>query len=285
MHQHTLTQNRANSRRLIIATLVNLALVVAQFTWGMLANSLALIADAVHNLSDAGTIIIALVARNIAKLPPSNTHTFGYKRAEILGALINCSSLIFLGIFLAYQAVMRFLNPTTIEGAVLIWVALLALVVDSITAYMMYRSGSKKNLKIRAAFLHNLADAFASIAVIIAGILIYLFGWYFIDLIATIAISAYILIQGLVMIRACILILMQGVPEHIDPNTIRSSLLALDGVDSINSMHVWQLDNDRAFLDASISTTAAHEPKTVQKAIKNQLIAEFGIYNSTIELH
>lgn len=285
MHQHISIAETQKSRRLLFAVLVNLILVAVQIIWGLFSNSLALLADALHNLSDAGTIVIALIVRRIAQRPATNTHTYGYRRAEILGALVNCSSLVFVGIYLLYQAGYRYFYPTPVEGLTIIWVALIALIVDSLTAFFTYRAGGDKNLNIRAAFLHNLADAFASIAVVIAGICILLFQWYIVDLIATIAISLYILVQGFTMIRKSIIILMQAVPEHIDLDAVQQSIAAMPAVTEIRTMHIWQLDDDRVYLTASIELTKDCDAHSVRRTIKQQLIERYAIFNSLLELH
>ncbi len=284
MHQHIDLEEMRSSQRLIIATLVNLLLVVIQIVWGILASSLALLADALHNLSDAGSILIAVIARKIAQRPASSTYTYGYRRAEILGALINCSSLIFVGFYLVYQAAHRYFNPTEVEGWVIVWVALIALIIDTVTAVLTYRAGGDKNLNIRTAFLHNLADAFASVAVIVAGVCIILFQWYVVDLIATVAISAYILIQGFTLIKKSILILMQGVPEHIDLTQVQESITTIPGVKTIKTMHIWQLDDNRVYLDASITLSTDCDAQTARNTIKQHLMRRYAIFNSSIEL-
>jgi cobalt-zinc-cadmium efflux system protein len=155
-------------------------LTVVQIIGGILSGSLALIADAIHNLSDALSLILAFVVRKIAQRPADDTMTFGYGRAEIVAALINYTTLILLGLYLAYEAVLQFFDPTGVDGWLVVVVTFFALGVDAMTALLTYAL-SKSSMNIRAAFLHNVADAFGSVAVIIAGIVIILYNWRLCD--------------------------------------------------------------------------------------------------------
>ena len=176
------------------AVLVNVLLTFAQVVGGILSGSLSLVADALHNLNDAASLGIALVARRIARRPADSRRTFGYRRAEVIGAIINLTTLIIVGLYLIYEAVSRYFDPRPIEGWVVVWVAGIALAVDIVTALLTFKL-SKGNLNIRAAFIHNVSDALASVAVIVAGTLILLYDWYWADLAATVLISGYVLYQ------------------------------------------------------------------------------------------
>ena len=176
-HSHSFD---SSSNRLYWAIGVNLLLTVVQIVGGILSGSLSLIADALHNFSDAGALLIAAVARKIAKLPATEKMTFGYKRAEILGALINSTTLLLVGCYLIYEAMLRFNDPKPVEGWTVIWVASVALIVDIATAMLTYKD-SKENINIKAAFIHNVSDALASVVVIVAGIVIILFKFHWIE--------------------------------------------------------------------------------------------------------
>jgi cobalt-zinc-cadmium efflux system protein len=172
-HRHNHVDPDAGDRRVAIAIAVNIGLSVAQVIGGILSGSLALIADALHNFSDAISLIIAFAARKIARRPHDETMTFGYGRVEIVAALINYTTLIIAGLYLLYEAGARFLDPQPIPGWLIIIVASVALAVDLVTATLTYTM-SKDSMNIRAAFLHNVADALGSVAVIVAGTLIFL---------------------------------------------------------------------------------------------------------------
>lgn len=167
---------KAGNTRIVWAVVVNILLTVVQIIGGVLSGSLALIADAIHNLSDALSLGLALFARIIARRPADDTMTFGYGRAEIVAALINYTTLILLGLYLTQQAIVRLFAPTDVDGWSVVIIAVFALGVDTLTAFLTYAL-SKSSMDIRAAFLHNVADALGSVAVIVAGTVIILYDW------------------------------------------------------------------------------------------------------------
>ena len=174
-----------------------------------LYQSLALIADALHNLSDAASLGIAIIARKISRKPADDFKTFGYKRAETIAALINLTILIVISIYLVYEAVWRFISPSSINGGIIIIVAGIALVIDLVTAFITLRL-SKNNLNMKAAFLHNLSDALSSLAVIISGVLISIYQWFWIDSFLTMILALFILYQAFIMLPKTIHLLMEG---------------------------------------------------------------------------
>ena len=282
MHDHGHTHG--GDKRLVGAVLVNVLLTVAQIVGGVLSGSLSLVADALHNLSDAAALGIALVARRIARRPADARRTFGYRRAEVIGALINLTTLIIVGLYLIFEAASRFFNPQPIEGWIVVWVAAIALIIDIATAVLTYKL-SKDSLNIRAAFVHNVSDALASVAVIVAGTLILLYDWYWADLIATVLISVYVLYQGITMMRDSIRILLEGVPPDIRLDDVATALGAIPGVQGVHHLHVWQLDETNRALEAHVvvqdSTTDTRHLKTV---VRQTLMGQFRIGHSTLEL-
>jgi len=271
-------------RRLVGAVLVNVLLTVAQVVGGLLSGSLSLVADALHNLNDAASLGIALVARRIARRPADDRRTFGYRRAEVIGALINLTTLVIVGLYLVYEAVSRYFDPRPIEGWVVVWVAGIALVVDIVTAVLTFKM-SKGNLNIRAAFVHNVSDALASVAVIFAGTLILLYEWYWTDLVATVLISAYVLYQGVTMMRDTVRILMEGVPPDLRLQDISKALVGLPGVADVHHVHVWQLDEEHRALEAHLVVPEdATEFVKVKEAARALLRERFRIGHSTLEL-
>ncbi|MEQ8612799.1 MAG: cation diffusion facilitator family transporter, partial [Gammaproteobacteria bacterium] len=238
--EHLDVQNAIGIRRLILAVFVNLVLTVVQVIGGVISGSLALIADALHNFSDAAALLIALIARKWAEKPADENRTFGYKRAELIGAMINLTTLILIGIYLLIEAVMRVFEPEPIAGWTVVIIACVALVIDVITAALTYVM-SKDSLNIRAAFLHNVADALSSVAVIIAGTLIILYEWYIVDTICTFLIAGYVLFHGYIEIKSVIRILMQSVPADIDINEVTKRLEKIANIKEVHHLHVWEL--------------------------------------------
>lgn len=273
-----------SDNRVLWAVLVNLGLTVAQFIGGVLAGSLALIADALHNFSDAISLIIAFGARKIARRPGDSDMTFGYGRAEIVAALVNYTTLTVLGLYLIYESVMRFIEPQGVDGWLVVIIAAVALVVDWITALLTYRL-SKESINIRAAFLHNVADALGSIAVIVAGTLIIVFGWTIIDPLITLLIAGYVLFMSVKEGKGVVRMLMLAAPSGFDRDAVIDSLNALDGVVDVHHVHVWEIDERRISLEGHVVVSDDHWSHLAQlKAhIRRCLKEDYHIEHSTIE--
>jgi cobalt-zinc-cadmium efflux system protein len=264
---------------------INILLTVVQIIGGILSGSLALIADAIHNLSDALSLVLAFLARKIARRPADDTMTFGYGRAEIVAALINYTTLILLGLYLTYEAVMRLFDPTDIDGWFVVFIAVFALTVDAVTALLTYAL-SKESMNIRAAFLHNVADALGSIAVIVAGTVIILYDWRLIDPLITLLIAGYILWQAVTEIGGSIRILMLGSPPDLDTQTILEAMRAVVGLESVHHLHLWQMQEHEPALDAHlvIKDGVWSEADQVKSAMKTILRDQFGLTHITLEL-
>jgi len=277
-HKHTLSSDG----KLGLAVLINVLLTAVQIGGGLLSGSLSLIADALHNLSDAGSILVAVIARRIAKKSANKSMTYGYKRAEIIGVLINSTSLVLVGIYLIYEAIGKYFRPTPIDGWIVFWVAGIALVIDIGTALLTYKAGAKENMNIRAAFIHNISDALASLVVIIAGIFIITYQLYIFDVIATIGISIYVIYHGMILLKKSILIIMQAVPEGINIDEIKTSLEKIDNIQEVDHIHVWQLDDKKKFFEAHILLSNGDHEAAKEK-VRHILKNDFGISHSTIE--
>ncbi|SLN31983.1 cation diffusion facilitator family transporter [Roseisalinus antarcticus] len=271
--------------RLLAAVAVNMLLTVAQVIGGVLAGSLALIADALHNLSDALSLVIALVARKIARKPADSQMTFGYARAETVAALVNYTSLIVLALYLAYEAVAGLIAPDPIAGWIMVIVAGIALAVDLATAALTF-SMSKGSQNIRAAFLHNVADALGSVAVIFAGTLILVFGWTWVDPAVTLLIAGYILWMSLSEIGGVIRILMLGSPTDVETGVVIREIAGVEGVHDVHHAHLWQMSENSSALEAHVVLDSGRwgEADAIKDRIKSTLRDRFGINHSTLEL-
>lgn len=281
-HQHHHIDPEAGDRRVVWAVAVNLFLTLAQIVGGVLSGSLALIADAVHNFSDAISLIIALAARRIARRPRDATMTFGYGRAEVVAALVNYTTLIVIALYLMAEGAFRLVDPPGVDGWIVVWVAGIALVVDAVTALLTY-SMSKSSVNIRAAFLHNLADAMGSVAVIVAGSLILLYDWRLIDPLVTLGISAYILWHAGREIGPVIRILMMASPPSPGLGTVADRLRAEEGIEDVHHLHLWQLDEHRIALEAHLVLAEPSEAPARIVQVKAMLAREFGITHATLE--
>jgi cobalt-zinc-cadmium efflux system protein len=283
-HNHSHDSEPLSDRRIVVAIALNLLLTVVEAVAGLMAGSLALLADALHNFSDCGSLIIALVARRIGRLPSDDRRTFGYRRAEIIGALINLTVLVVVGLYLVVEAVARFIRPQPIDGWTVVAVAGVALVIDIVTAGLLFAM-SRGNLNLRAAYLHNVGDALSSVGVILAGASILWFGAVWVDPVITLLIAGFILWQSVTMMRRSIHILMQGAPADVDANELVSALQSIPGVVEIHHLHLWELDEDRRALEAHVVVDDIHLTRwaEIKREIKSRLAEQFHIHHSTVE--
>lgn len=269
----------------MLAIAVNLALTLAQIAGGLVSGSLALVADAVHNFSDAVSLVIAFAARRVARRPSDASMTFGYGRVEVVAALINYTSLIIVGFYLVAEAIGRFIEPQGVDGWIVVAIAGVALVVDVVTALLTYTL-SKESVNIRAAFLHNVADALGSVAVIVAGTLILLYDWRLVDPVVTLMIAAYILWQSFAEIGPVVRILMNGSPADVAAADVVARMRSVDGVHDVHHAHLWQMQEHASALDAHlvIAEGAWDRADAIKAGVKKLLVEEFAIAHSTIEM-
>ncbi|MCF6219136.1 MAG: cation diffusion facilitator family transporter [Gammaproteobacteria bacterium] len=281
-HNHHHNVESMGDRRLIIAIAINMLLTLAQVVGGIISGSLSLIADALHNFSDATSLLIAWVARKISRQPADHFKTFGYKRAEVIAALINLVTLVLVGLFLVYEAIWRLFEPQIIEGWMVVVVASIALIIDVMTVMLTYRL-SKHSMNMRAAFLHNVSDALASVGVIIAGTLILLYDWYWTDTLLTLLIAGYVLYQAATLLPKVIHVLMEGSPEDIEIDEVIYVMTQVNGVSNIHHLHLWQLDEHKNALEAHVVIDNFSEIESIKMALKKELAEKYGITHSTLE--
>lgn len=283
-HHHHIDPKAANTR-ILWAVVINIMLTVVQIVGGILSGSLALIADAIHNLSDALSLGLAFFAHKIAQRPADDTMTFGYGRAEIVAALINYSTLILLGLYLMYEAILRLFDPADVDGWTVVFIAAFALGVDMLTAFLTYAL-SKNSMNIRAAFLHNVADALSSVAVIVAGTVIIFYDWRLIDPLITLLIASYILWKSITEIGGSVRILMLGSPPDLDTQAVLAVMRGVSGVENVHHLHLWQMQEHHSALNAHvvIKNGRWNEADRVKEAMKIALRDRFGLSHITIEL-
>ncbi len=282
-HQHSHDHAIRDDHWLGLAIAINILLTLAQVAGGLLSGSLSLIADALHNFSDAGALLIAWVARRIGRRPPDTHQTFGYRRAEIIAALINLVTLVLVGLYLLAEAVQRIFEPQVIEGWTVVLVAAVALVIDVLTALLTWKM-SADSINIRAAFLHNVSDALASAGVILAGTLILLFRWYWTDTLLTLLISAYVLYQAASLLPQTVRILMQSTPDGIAVPEVVAAMEEVEGVVGVHHVHIWQLDEQNNALEAHVAIADLCRSEEIKAALKERLASRFKIAHSTLEL-
>lgn len=283
-HDHAHGAENLSDGRLWLAIALNLLLTVVQIVAGIFSGSLALLADALHNFNDCASLVIALVARRIARRPSDEWRTFGYRRAEIIGALINLTILVIVGLYLVYEAVLRLVQQEPIDGWVVVIVASVALVVDVITAVMLLAM-SRGNLNLRTAFLHNLGDALTSVGVIIAGVAILWWDAFWVDTVVTFVIAAYILWQSLSLMGRSIHILMESVPTDVALDDVIAELHRIPEVSEVHHVHIWELDEHHRALEAHVVVADVHLTSwpEIKREVKRRLCETFRIEHSTLE--
>jgi cobalt-zinc-cadmium efflux system protein len=285
LHDHA-PSDASGTTRLVLAIVFNALITAAEFIAGFLAGSLALIADATHNLSDTASMGSSLIARRLSARSADDRRTFGYDRAELIGAFINLITLVLIALYLIFEAVQRVLKPASVDGTLMIWVGAGTLVGNVATAVVLY-APSRDSLNLRSSFVHIVADALGSIAVIAGGVVILRFGWTVIDPILTASIAAYILIQSYGMLQETISILMESAPRGFDIDAMADRVASLQNVAGMHHIHVWRLDESRVALEAHVATRdieSLTDLDRVKQSIKRVLDDEYGIDHATLEL-
>ena len=254
-HSHgapvTGTAAAAYQGRLRIALGITITVMVVEVVGGVLADSLALIADAAHMATDALGLGMALLAIHFANRPAVGNRTFGYARAEILAALANCLLLLGVGGYVLYEAVQRFVTPADTEGGLTIVFGLIGLVANMISLTLLVR-GQKESLNVRGAFLEVAADALGSLAVIISAVVILTTGWQAADPIASLAIGLMIVPRTLKLLRETLDVLLESAPKDVDMQDVRAHILALDGVEDVHDLHAWTITSGMPVLSAHV---------------------------------
>ena len=270
--------------KLWISIVLNLIITLAQFIGGLISNSLALLSDAAHNLNDTLSLVIALIARKIGAKGADAHKTFGYKRAEIIGAFINLITLIIIAIVLIKEGIERFYEPVSINGSIMFWVAMVGLVANVLTAILLHGQ-RKDNLNMRSAYLHILSDAFSSVGVIVGAWIIVRFQWYWIDSALTVLIGIYILFHSYHMLRESIDILMESTPEGIELDQLSKELKNISLVQDVHHVHVWKINEMETLMECHVRIDEKDigAMEQIKKNIKSYLAQHYNIHHSTLE--
>ncbi|NML51516.1 cation transporter [Streptomyces sp. R302] len=249
------TAGAAYRSRLRIALGITLSVMVVEIIGGLVADSLALIADAAHMATDAIGLAMALLAIHFANRPPSGNRTFGFARAEILAALANCLLLLGVGGYVLYEAVQRFMEPAETKGGLAIAFAVVGLVANVISLSLLMR-GQKESLNVRGAYLEVLADALGSVTVIISAAIILATGWQYADPIASLVIGLMIVPRTVKLLRETLDVLLEAAPKGVDMAEVRAHILALPGVEDVHDLHAWTITSGMPVLSAHVVVDA-----------------------------
>ncbi|PIP28379.1 MAG: hypothetical protein COX29_01525 [Candidatus Moranbacteria bacterium CG23_combo_of_CG06-09_8_20_14_all_35_22] len=281
-HEHIHVQT---SKNLIWSIGINVIIVIFEIIFGLLSRSFALITDALHNLTDVGSMILSLWGEKLADKPQNEKKTYGYKRAEILIAFINGSILLGVVGFILVEAGIRLFKPEPVSGITMMIVAGVALLGNGIATYLLQK-GADKNLNLKSAWLHSLQDALFSFGVIISAGIIYVTGWNWIDPLASIVISIFLLKEIFSILSEVISMLMDSVPADIDFAKVKTVLLEMSGIKAVNDLHIWQTGSENRFLSVHIEIENMENEKRNELIAKIQqsMLANFKISHTTIQM-
>jgi cobalt-zinc-cadmium efflux system protein len=282
-HDHG--HHKVSSRRLAMVILLNSAITIVEYVAGVMSGSLALISDAGHNLSDVLSLALGYAGEKISEKNPSAHYTFGLRRFETLVALVNTVSLVVIGVFIAVEAVGRFLSPVPINTSLMLPVAVFCLAGNLISVFLLIRDRSH-SLNMRAAFLHLLYDSITSGAVIVVAIvLIFRPGWVWIDLLASLVIVVMIMWSSMGILSESLRVFLQAAPASVDPEDVRSHLMEIPGVAGVHELHIWSVDSRDTFMSCHVllGEAAAGSDGLIQ-AINAMLAREFHIEHTSIQI-
>ncbi len=252
-HHHHNEVTQKSVKLLILLFAINMLLSVAEIIGGIISGSVSLIGDALHNTSDAFSILIAVIAFKIGNKKASAKYTYGFKRAEIIGGFVNLILLFISGCYLLVEGIERLINPQQIDGLLIIWISVLALIIDTLTAKISHHD-AHHNSNMKMVFIHNLADAFGSIGVIISGLCIMWFDLYRVDGIVALFIAFYMIFQSVVSFPQIVNILMNAAPDNIDIEQVKNSLLAIKNIKNVHHLHLWCISEHNVAIECHIES-------------------------------
>jgi len=263
---------------------VNLAYTIIEFVYGTLNNSLALISDAGHNLSDVASLILSMIGMKLAQKAETAAYTYGFKKASLLASLVNAVLLVIVVIGILNQAIHKLSNVSEVPGLLIVWVALIGVLINTISAFLFFQH-QKEDINVKGAFLHLLVDALVSVGVVISGLVIYYTGWNIIDPVISIVIALVIIVTTRKLLIESLRLVMDAVPEKIDFDEIKTLIQGVEGVKEVHHIHIWALSSTINALTAhiSIESKAIEDWINIKKEIKHELLHQ-DISHVTIEL-
>lgn len=271
--------------KLLLSTLLNFLISIAEIIGGLISNSLALISDALHNMGDTSALFIAYIANLISKKKYSAKKTFGYKRIEILAAFFNAIILAVIIIYLFIEAIQRINNPEPIKGLVMFVVAVIGFLAN-LFSVLILRKSAGKSINVRAAYLHLLGDTISSVIVIVSAILIYFFNLYWIDPVVTFLVGLYLLRETFIILKETIDILMQSTPPGLELSEVKIALESIPEIDNIHHVHAWNMNDQDIHFECHIdlnSDVRLSETYQIQQKVRKILLKEFNINHVTVQ--
>ncbi len=286
-HDHThSTELTTINKAFIIGIVLNMGFVIVETITGFWTNSLALLSDAGHNLSDVASLALSLLAFRLAKIKPSTKYTYGFRKATVLVALLNAIILLIAISVIAYEAILRFKNPQPLQGKTIAIVAFIGIIINSITAYLFLKN-KESDLNVKSAYLHLAADALVSLGVVIGGILILYTDWWWLDGVLSLIIAVVILVSTWGLLTHSLRLSLDGVPENVDIEAIKTKITSLKGVSDFHHIHIWAMSTTKNALTAHLVLNEMADFNEVEK-IKNKVkheLEHLNVHHSTIEVH
>ncbi|MGO4547170.1 cation diffusion facilitator family transporter [Paenibacillus sp. 2TAB23] len=282
-HGHSHAPN--NKAGLLIALIITAGIMVLEFVGGLVTNSLALLSDSGHMLSDTAALALSLAAMWFAVRPRSSSRTYGFHRFEILAALLNGVTLFVIAAFIVVEAIKRFGEPPTVASGTMMIIAGIGLLANLASAWFLMRKADvKDNLNVRSAYLHVLGDAIGSVGAIIAGILMSLFSWYIADPIISVIVALLILKSAWGIIKSTVHILMEGTPANVDAEQVEKTLLRIPGVKDVHDLHIWTITSGLDSLSCHLTVDDSVDCQSVLQQAISQIADEFHIEHTTIQV-
>lgn len=252
-HEHHNHTHNANKKVLLTSFIIITVFMIMEVIGGLITNSLALLADAGHMLSDALSLLIALIAFTLGERAANFSKTYGYKRFEILAAIFNGATLLIISLFIFYEAFQRFSEPPEVASTGMLIIASIGLIVNIVVAFIMHRSADTKgNLNMRAAFLHVIGDLLGSVGAIVAALLMIFFDWNLADPVASVLVAVLILIAGWRVMRESVHVLMEGTPTDVSIDHVVDTIKSINGVNGLHDLHVWSITSGQHAMSAHV---------------------------------
>ncbi|MFA5990724.1 MAG: cation diffusion facilitator family transporter [Candidatus Doudnabacteria bacterium] len=273
------------SKNLIWSIGINIIIVVFEIIFGLISKSFALITDALHNVTDIGSMVLSLWGEKLAEKPQTKRKTYGYKRAEVIIAFVNGSVLLAIVGFILVEAVIRLFKPEAVSGLTMMVVAAVALAGNGLATFLLQK-GADKNLNLKSAWLHSMQDALFSLGVLASAGVIYFTGWNWLDPLASIIISIFLLKEIFIIISEAVNMLMDSVPKDVDFAEVKTKLLSLPGIFEVDDLHIWQTGSENRFLSAHLKITeldAKHRMELIAN-IQSLLEKQYHIGHSTLQM-
>ncbi|UVI32013.1 cation diffusion facilitator family transporter [Paenibacillus spongiae] len=268
-----------------IALAITSVIMLLEFIGGLITNSLALLSDSGHMLSDVGALALSLVAMALASRPPSPRKSYGYYRFEILAALFNGVTLFIIAAFIIREAYERFINPPTVASGSMMIIAFIGLLANLASAWFLMRKGDvKDNVNVRSAYLHVIGDALGSVGAIVAGLFMLVFEWYIADPIISVVVSLLILKSAWGVMKTAVHILMEGTPPTIDSDQVKKTLLAIDGVQEVHDLHIWTVSSGLDSLTCHIMIDHDGDSQFILQQAIQQIEQKYRIQHTTIQV-